>query len=606
MENDKYTALTEEYATATDAHSKSRAGFHICHLLLQTAQFEKLYQFAPEVLELSSHLEKKSFYLALLNILGVACEQQGNFGQAKDYYNQMINFAQSINEKFHVALGNQNLALIAAHQSNLEEFFDLSFRAKDFFEKDPTEYAENLITLYLNLGERYKTLKKYDLAKEYMKKAYNIEKTVGPPARSYLILGNFYMETRDFTLALGYMKRSLKIFIERNDIAHSMNALFYISGQYYNTGKYERALTYLFQLQEFSQKYSSNKYDFTMYHYIGNSYYKLDRYEEAQKYFDICLQMISNIADIKQLSSFYTTYISFNETIKNYQKANEYYRMYLEVYKKEYDEQMQEKISVKTAEYELEQKKREAQLLAKKNKIIEGQNEELQKMQEAKDNLMYTISHDLKNMLGSVTQALEIAQIKDPSFKENKYIKMADTSNTRALTLVGEILYSSKLDASRDTVTLIPVDINTVIAEYEEQLNMRCKNKDITAVFTYADQPLCVMLDRDKWHRIFENLCTNAVKFTRPGGVINIQTKYIDNKAYISIKDNGIGIPPDDIPKLFVPFSKVGRKGTAGEESTGLGLSIVKKLVEIHNGSVDVTSIVGEGTEFAVCLPLVT
>jgi len=607
MEDDKLKDLTRRYTDCDEPEDKVRAGFHLCLHLLKTLQHDMLYQFAPEILKLAIKLERKEFYLSLLNILGVASKTQGNYTEAKDYYNKMITYAQRVKADYaehYIAMGYQNLGAIATLQANIEVFFDLSFKAKDIFEKDIVKYAENLINLYLNIAEGYIKIMKNDLAKEYMKKAYNIEKMNGNPALSFMVLGNFYIEHKNNTLALGYLKRSLKYFIERNDTPRSIRVLFFIAGQYYNNEQYEMALNYYFQLHDMAEKYKLREYNFQVYHYIGSCYFYLNDLRKAKKYFDKCLKMAPEVQDYRYLYRFYGMYIKYCKHKKEYKKACEYFERYINVYEQEYNEQMQKSISIKTAEYELEQKKSEAKILAEKNKIIESQNDQLLKMQEAKDNLMYTISHDLKNILGATNQAHDLFLLKQPTFKDDKYIKIATTSNARALSLVGEILYSSKLDARTDTINMQKEDINEVLSEYAEQMLMRCKNKDIELVYDYSLEPLSVMVDKEKWYRIFENLCTNAIKFTHPGGKITIETRQIENLVSISIKDSGVGIPPESIPKLFTPFSKVGRKGTAGEESTGLGLSIVKKLVELHNGSVEVASEVGKGTEFIIKLPL--
>ena len=217
-----------------------------------------------------------------------------------------------------------------------------------------------------------------------------------------------------------------------------------------------------------------------------------------------------------------------------------------------------------------------------------------------KDNLMNTISHDLKNYIGAATQALELYTLKDPSLKENKYLQMSMTSNNRALNLVTEILYSTKLEATKDSVVLKQYNMNDVIAESENVFTMRANNKNIKVVFEYANEPLNVVLDMDKWNRIFENLTTNAIKFTDKEGTVTIKTQSAGENVKISVKDSGIGISEENIPKLFKQFSGVGRKGTAGEESTGIGLSIVKKLIEIQNGTIEVKSEVGKGTEFTI------
>jgi len=276
-------------------------------------------------------------------------------------------------------------------------------------------------------------------------------------------------------------------------------------------------------------------------------------------------------------------------------------------------EKILKELMARTANIEYEREKERAVLLRQKNdeleehkKEIEQKNDELLRLHAEKDNLLNTISHDLKNYLGATEQALQIVSLKDKALSENKYIKIISTSNSRSLGLVKEILYSSKITASKDDLSMSRVDISQVIASNEDVLKLRASKKGIKVVFEYDPEPLWVLLDSDKWHRVFENLTTNAIKFTPADKDICISTKREGDFALISIKDSGIGIAPENIGKLFTPFSGVGRKGTDGEESTGLGLSIVKKLVELHGGYIQVFSEVGKGTEFVVKLKIYT
>ncbi|MCL1826419.1 MAG: HAMP domain-containing histidine kinase [Candidatus Cloacimonetes bacterium] len=220
------------------------------------------------------------------------------------------------------------------------------------------------------------------------------------------------------------------------------------------------------------------------------------------------------------------------------------------------------------------------------------------------DTLLNTISNELKNYIVATNQAMEQATINQPALSNDKYILLAMKSNTKALDLVQEILYSAKIVAAKETLNLKPFDLNEIVEDAEDIFYMRAANKHIEVVGQYSDAALNVLLDFDKWTRIYENLTTNAIKFTDDKGAITVKTYSEDDHAVFSIKDSGIGIPPENLAKLFSGASDVSRKGTAGEESTGLGLTIVKKLVDLHNGTIEVKSKVGEGTEFIVKLPL--
>jgi signal transduction histidine kinase len=103
---------------------------------------------------------------------------------------------------------------------------------------------------------------------------------------------------------------------------------------------------------------------------------------------------------------------------------------------------------------------------------------------------------------------------------------------------------------------------------------------------------------------VFNNLIANAVKFSHHGSVVTIEAKREDNTILLSVTDQGEGIPPDELNKLFKPFSRTSIKSTAGEKSSGLGLAIARRIVEGHQGQIWVESRVGQGTKFFVSFPI--
>ena len=113
-----------------------------------------------------------------------------------------------------------------------------------------------------------------------------------------------------------------------------------------------------------------------------------------------------------------------------------------------------------------------------------------------------------------------------------------------------------------------------------------------------------ICLDQDKTKEVLINLISNSLKFTPEGGWIKVICARQDGRVLVTVQDSGVGIAKEDIPKLFDKFIQFGRRAGPGEKGTGLGLAIVKKLVEMHGGTIDVESEVGQGTTFAISLPL--
>jgi two-component system sensor histidine kinase VicK len=122
-------------------------------------------------------------------------------------------------------------------------------------------------------------------------------------------------------------------------------------------------------------------------------------------------------------------------------------------------------------------------------------------------------------------------------------------------------------------------------------------------VFKSSFIPLYAPVNREKLHRVMDNLITNAIKFSKDKEKIEIQLDKEYGMAIIQVIDHGLGIPKEMIPHLFERFSKAGRAGIRGEQSTGLGLSIVKQIVESHKGRIKVDSEEGKGSTFTIYLP---
>jgi len=236
---------------------------------------------------------------------------------------------------------------------------------------------------------------------------------------------------------------------------------------------------------------------------------------------------------------------------------------------------------------------------------VQQKNENLTKSNEAKDNILAIVSHDLKNCFGSILSAVEIIQMKHKDFAKNKYLEVIEEVSNRALFLMQDLLNTNKLEADSDNLTLSKQNINDLIIDNIDNILMMAKQKKIELILETSDEPIFCEIHCEKFQRAIENLCINAIKFTNHHGKITIKTQVIDNLAQIHVIDTGIGMSEDIKNKLFKKYSDAGRKGTAGEASTGLGLYIVSKIISQLKGTIDVTSEVGVGSEFVIKLPVV-
>jgi PAS domain S-box-containing protein len=221
------------------------------------------------------------------------------------------------------------------------------------------------------------------------------------------------------------------------------------------------------------------------------------------------------------------------------------------------------------------------------------------------------ISHELRTPINVIFSSLQLLKVKlqevenlPDSLKMEKHIEVMKQNCYRLIRLINNLIDVTKIDSgyfeinlSNHNIVNIVEDIALSVAEYAE-------NKGITLIFDTETEEKIISCDPDKIERIILNLISNAVKFTEPGG--NIDISIIDKSAsvIIKVKDDGIGIPNDKQTMIFNRFVQVDKSLTRAREGSGIGLSLVKSLVEMHGGSISLVSEWGKGSEFTVELPV--
>ena len=172
------------------------------------------------------------------------------------------------------------------------------------------------------------------------------------------------------------------------------------------------------------------------------------------------------------------------------------------------------------------------------------------------------------------------------------------------LSLVEDLLDVSKIESGNLNLKIKSIDIIPFIQEIIKLNNILAKKKNIQINLKSEISSLMVLIDFHKIRQVINNLLTNAVKFSHPNSEITLSVNLENEFVIISIKDSGTGILGTDLQEIFAPFNKAASRGTAGEKSTGLGLSICKKIVEGHNGNIRVESEINKGSTFSFSLPL--
>ena len=244
--------------------------------------------------------------------------------------------------------------------------------------------------------------------------------------------------------------------------------------------------------------------------------------------------------------------------------------------------------------------------LKMKNDELEQKHRELVTFAKTQDQFMNMAVHDLRsplNILKGYCELLESGLIEGE--EKGLAMEVMDKNISSMLGLVNDLLGVAKINSRSLKLNVSPLNLNRVIDLIIAGQGILAKKKEIVIEnFLSKDLPE-VLADEHRVHEILQNLISNAIKFSPRGKKIEVSHKLFGAKVEISVRDEGLGIPRAEQGLLFRSFEKISTKATEGEPSTGLGLSIVKRLVELHGGDVGVESEEGKGSRFFFTLPIV-
>jgi len=234
------------------------------------------------------------------------------------------------------------------------------------------------------------------------------------------------------------------------------------------------------------------------------------------------------------------------------------------------------------------------------------QNRQLQKLNEEKNNLIGVVAHDLRSPVNQIKGLIDLLRMESSGTppSDTTYIDKIIDATERMTYMIDRILDADALDRMPLNLRLEDLNIAALLQKVVEDTSVVAAKKNITLHVADNLQPCNVVADKNYLMQVFENLLSNAIKFSNSGS--NVYTDFYqgDNEVRVGIRDEGPGILEEDKPRLFGKFQKLSARPTAGEASTGLGLSIVKRFIDNMEGRIWCESEPGRGATFYVSLPL--
>jgi signal transduction histidine kinase len=223
-----------------------------------------------------------------------------------------------------------------------------------------------------------------------------------------------------------------------------------------------------------------------------------------------------------------------------------------------------------------------------------------------KDDFVASVSHELRTPLASIRGYLELVldgEVGELTEGQRRFLSVVDRNAERLARVVGDLLFVAQVDAGSHALDCSPTDLHTVVREAVEAASPLAREHEVELEVD-ADGAAEVNVDRARLAQILDNLITNALKFTPPGGYVEVRSFREGDVAVVEVADTGIGISKEDQEQLFQRFFRAEGAILHAIDGTGLGLAIVKAIVDAHGGALSVESVAGHGTTFRIELPL--
>ncbi|MFZ1280577.1 MAG: tetratricopeptide repeat-containing sensor histidine kinase [Ignavibacteriaceae bacterium] len=592
---------------------------------------------------------------------GVALWHLGEIKQSDEYYAQAIPIYEQFNDSSSLIKVFNSQAINHQMKGNVDLAFETFLHSLDYAKK----IGDNgtILNTLLNIGIMYDNVGNFDKCLSYyleaLKYADGNDKASLALLQSYI--AEVYLSIKDFTKAEEFLNKA----IENSKLSNDTNSLIWAYSSLgeiqLDKKNYKAAENYFKQSLELSQK---SEFKLEVIHSLtdlGKFYSTTNNLALAEKYLGKAAILANEIKSLNDLVVIYGELSLLNSKTQNYKKAFEYHKQYKEFSDSLFAISNTQQIAELDAKYELKQNERQTDLLKNenelqkkvinsqkiialviavlsiasiifiwlllrnRNKILKANNLLLQKNDEienqrneisqknevlaglnaTKDKFFSIIAHDLRNPIAAfvnISDLLEQDYDKLSESDKKEIIGQMNLSSKNLIMLLENLLTWARLSNDKIDVFTEKIIISDIVEASVYPYLQAAQNKKIK-ITTDVPKNILIATDRFIFQAILGNLINNAIKFSNQHSDINVMLNVNQNSYDLIVKDHGIGIEESQLRNIFVLGKVSTGRGTMGESGTGLGLVLVKELVEKINWHIDVKSKVNAGTEFIVSIP---
>lgn len=562
------------------------------------------------------------------SLMGLAsCElAAGNNVGAVDLYTKVLEYCEQYSEKIQLGIGLNGLGIAYKNLGYPDKALAVFLRAMTI--PEVTEAPRFYTSVLNSIGNLYGYLDDYEQALNYYTQALQYLETNEDPSVSRVTLLNISSVHRtagNYQQALATALDVLRL-CTPDVVLHRINCLSLIGGLYMDVGEYDTALSYEQQALDFALRHNENRSLFGIYLYLGEIYEKQQQYEESLDALYKALGLVGSTDSVHLSYNVHNLIARCCEAQGNYREALHHYKLFAtqrhEVQSKTRQKvlaEMQALFDVEKARKEAEIHRRNSEEISRANKALEEKNAELSQtnrklmdLNNEKNEFLSLVAHDLKNPLGQILGLSQLLR-DNGGLRPDEVVEFSNdimSSSERMFELITNLLDINAIEQGKLRVASCDFDLADLTRRIVHSFEQKAGFKNITIHFGEPDAPVPVYADPALTMQVLDNLVSNALKYSPYNKNVWLRIEQPTNGVQdrpdtvrIVVQDEGPGFTAEDRKKLFSKFARLSAQPTGGEHSTGLGLSIVKKLIEAMNGSVSCYSEEGRGATFTIELP---
>lgn len=573
--------------------SQARALGNLGLLMSDQYRVEEEFEFYRKAIDLDSSVNNKKGMATWINNIALLHGKLGEYSKALDLFTQALGYDIETDDERGKASRLMNIAIVHMYMENLD--VSLEYLKASLLIEEKINNVRAIAKVYNNIAAVKSSQKKYEEAAQYLLQSLAIDEQLQNKKGMATVFGNLgdmYIFLGEYDTALEYLLRALAIETEMENKRGIGLRMVSIGACYHRRNMFDddqvAAEEYLLKGTQISEE-------------MGNKQHLISCYEQLAKLYEFQNRLAESI-------KYYKLYFEVEKEVRNIEAQKKGNQIELIIKNSEKEKELAiEKARAEEKEFMIDELTRANLSLSQTIERVELLNEQLHKANEAKNDIIGVVAHDLKNPLTSIMLNVETIKKFGSKLSESESEKILSgilNTTKRMNAIITGLLDLNALESGRINIILQPISIvksiKTVLKEYVS----KASEKSIILVTNLSENIPTVYADIVSVEQIIDNLVSNAIKYSPLNSKVYIEVINDINSVKLYVRDEGQGIKQSERDKLFGKFQKLSAKPTAGEHSTGLGLSVAKMLTEQMSGTLWCESVEGEGATFILELPV--